>query len=162
MVQIPFTLQDYQFCASLADKRSSSMGHQDTKNSITMTHSSQKRHYIGVIGELAYSKFSGLPVDVITIGRGDDGNDFQNGVNVKCTDRKSKPDLLFLKKQFERKISNYYVLSWIHESNVYLVGWAKRLEIESQHTVTDFGYGETLVFKNDLLYPMHTFEEEIG
>lgn len=138
------------------------MGHNDTKNSISMNHNSQKRHYIGAVGELAYSKFSGLPVDVDTIGEGDNGNDFENGVNVKCSMSVMQPDLLFPKKQFNRKKSNYYVLSWIHESEVYLVGWAKRSEIALKHTVVDFGYGTTLKYDNKLLNPMYTLEEELA
>jgi hypothetical protein len=156
MIEINLVDSDISFCKNLGDARSGSMGHRDTVNSQTMTHKSRHRHFLGVVGELAYSKFSGLDVDSFTIGKGDDGNDFINGVNVKCSDSKNKPNLIFPSVQYERKRSEYYVLAWYKDSRVYLIGWTTRAEINLKHKMVDFGYGETVFFSNNLLRTMES------
>tara|TARA_R110002012_G_scaffold59163_2_gene154544 strand:+ start:1088 stop:1576 length:489 start_codon:yes stop_codon:yes gene_type:complete len=154
MVEVKFNDADIDFCRNLGDRRSGSMGHRDTVNSYTMTHKSRHRHFLGVVGELAYSKFSGLEVDSITIGRGDDGTDFNNGINVKCSDSRNKPNLIFPVVQYQRKYSEYYVLVWYKEKIPYLLGWTTRNEIDLKHKIVDFGYGETVLFSNSLLNTM--------
>lgn len=155
MIKIEFSKEDFEFCHELGLKRSGSVGHADTKNSPRMVHGSRYRHYLGVVGELAYSKYSGLEVDIHTIGKGDDGTDFPNGVNVKCSDAKNKPNLLILSQQFKRKYSDYYVMVWYTQGDVYLLGWATRDQLYTHKKVVDFGYGETYLYSNRNLKPMN-------
>mgnify|MGYP000914462125 CR=1 FL=1 len=79
IMKIKLTPEQMQWCKDLAIKRSGSMNHSETKNSINCFKSKDRwhRHYVGALGELAYSIYSGKEVDTTTIGRGDEGIDFE-------------------------------------------------------------------------------------
>ncbi len=163
------------WCFDLAMRRSGSMQHRDTPNSKNMNpeRPGWHRHFIGVIGELAYSWFSDHPVNQDTIGEGDDGTDFPDGVQIKSSDLDHEPNLLFLTKQWERKLARTYVLAWVQNVTQYrngapcalrcdgaafaprvtLMGWSTREEIESKAVKKDLGR-ETMVFAREYLHPM--------
>lgn len=161
---ISYTLDDaaLKWCERHGRKRSASMSDADTKNSRNMmTHRPPwYRHYIGVIGELAYSWFSKQPVDVKTIGRGDDGTDFPSGVQVKASDLGHEPALMFLKTQWQRKQAKVYVLAWVQLTTpvkrVSLLGWLTREDIELLCELKDYGKGETMVVDAKHLKPVET------
>ena len=150
---ITLTEQQLEWCKDLAMKRSGSMNHADTKNSSNFFKSKPAwwRHYIGVIGELAYSIHTGEKVGVLTIGKGDSGYDFKYGVDVKCSNSKQRPDLLLNANQFKRKKANHYVLAWVQENTVELIGHIKRTKATELKEIKDFGNGETYVINKKYL-----------
>jgi len=103
------------------------VGHASTRNSQNFFEGSEPwyRHFIGVLGEKAYSAYSGYPVDDQTIGRGDSGVDFPGGVQVKTACLESKPRLMIPQSQYDRKMCEYYVLAWVRSgdySSVVILG----------------------------------------
>lgn len=100
------------------------------------------RNRIGARGEYAYSAFSGLPVDVHTIGRGDGGVDFPNGVQVKTV--WSRPDRPPLKTPFlfidpdrwagKSDKAACFVLAYVSGTfnTVHLMGSVAREDIEAR------------------------------
>ena len=149
---IKFSVEQMLFAKDLAIKRSGSMNHADTKNSQNFIKDKQPwwRHFIGVVGEMAYSIYSDYPIDQTTIGRGDSGVDFPNGVQVKASDTVLKPNLMFPVSQFNRKIARTYVLVWVfptgHQAEI--IGSISREDIEKHRTEHDFGYGNTYIVSN--------------
>tara|TARA_R110000803_G_scaffold110897_1_gene179353 strand:+ start:489 stop:959 length:471 start_codon:yes stop_codon:yes gene_type:complete len=141
------TLTDKQilYCKDLAMKRSGSVNHAETKNSINCFKEMPgwHRHYVGALGEMAYSIYSGKEIDTTTIGRGDDGTDFDNGVDVKTSTSKYKPNLLIFKKQFERKFAKNYVLAWLKLPVVELIGTISRDDFNEHKEIKNFGYGDS-------------------
>ena len=125
---ITLTDSQMEWCKDLAMKRSGSMNHADTKNSSNFFKSKPAwwRHYIGVIGELAYGIHTGEEVD-------------------STSNRKQKPDLLLNTNQFKRKTADHYVLAWVQDNNVELIGHIKRSKVIELKEIKDFGYGETYV-----------------
>jgi hypothetical protein len=156
MVQIPFTYDDFYYCVQIAELRTSTNNYYKIAEprQIEKKISVPKKHYIGAIGELAYSKYSGLPIDTEAYTYGDDGTDFKNGVDVKSSMINSCPNLL-LKKEFMRDTAKYYVLSWINHDDVYLIGWISKEEFNSKCKVVNYGKGDSLRLDHKLLKPMH-------
>jgi len=152
-MMITLTDSQMEWCKNLAMKRSGSMNHADTKNSSNFFKSKPAwwRHYIGVIGELAYGIHTGEKVDSTTIGKGDLGYDLKYGVDVKSSNSKQKPDLLLNTNQFKRKTANHYVLAWVQDNNVELIGHIKRSKVIELKEIKDFGYGETYVIDKKYL-----------
>ena len=146
-MKIKLTPEQMQWCKDLAMKRSGSKNHAETKNSINCFKDKEgwHRHYVGVLGELAYSIYSGKKIDISIIGRGDDGTDFDNGVDVKTSTSKYRPNLLMFKKQYERKKADSYVLAWLQLPIVELVGSITRNKFDELKETKDFGYGETYI-----------------
>ena len=147
---IKLTDKELDWCKDLAMKRSGSMNHADTKNSSNFFKRKPAwwRHYIGVIGEFAYSKHTGEKVDILTIGKGDSGSDFKYGVDVKSSNSKNRPPLLLFANQFKRKVAKHYVLAWVKENSVELIGHIKRKKVIELKEIKDFGFGETYVIDN--------------
>lgn len=67
---------------------------------------------IGVLGEKAYSIYSGYPVDDWTIGCGDDGTDFPNGAQAKGACQPRTPRLMLPVSSYNKKPFKFYVLGW--------------------------------------------------
>ncbi len=150
---ISLSEEDIKFAEDLGKKRSASMGHKDTKNSKNFFSDKPGwwRHYIGALGEVAYSKATGHKVDTETIGRGDGGADFPNGVQIKSTMKKHKPDLIISKRQFNMKKGTIYVLAWIKIPKVEFVGWITRSKFDTLKQLKKFQHGEAWVVKHQLL-----------
>jgi hypothetical protein len=153
MIQFVLSDEELEWCKQLGFKRSASKNHADTLNSKNFMPKKPKwhRHYVGAIGELAYSKYCGDPVNTDIIGVGDDGTDFPGGVQVKASDTKKIPNLMFPKNQFYRKKAKVYVLVWVKIPSVYLVGKIDRQRIIQCHKLHDFGYGETMIVLHNQL-----------
>ena len=70
---------DQEFALWLGKRRAASVP-DETENSANFFEDKGMppwwRHYLGVLGERAYSILTGEPVNTWTIGRGDDGSDF--------------------------------------------------------------------------------------
>lgn len=103
-----YRLSDFEIQAAirLGMGRSASMGHLDTRNSRNFFGAAPPywRHLVGAAGEYAYSGVTGLPVDTDTIGRGDRGDDFPDGTDVKTGCRRSRPrECLIPESVYRRK-----------------------------------------------------------
>jgi len=145
--------EEIEQCKLLGMKRSGSMNHAETKNSQNFLNDKPAwyRHFIGVCGEHTYSLFSGEKVDSVTIGKGDNGFDFSNGVQVKSSDSKNKPNLMFPVSQFNRKIADTYVLVWVKLPECEIIGKISRNNVKNVCEVRDYGRGETIFVANDKL-----------
>ena len=150
---IILTEQQQEWCKELALKRSGSMNHAETKNSINCFKEKPgwHRHFIGALGELAYAIHTGKEVDTTTIGRGDTGTDFDNGVDVKSSASKYKPPLLLFVNQFARKTCETYVLAWVNLPQVELIGSIKRDKIMDVQVIKNYGYGDSYYIDNKFL-----------
>lgn len=84
------TLTDHNrtWCKDLGIRRSKSMNHKETKNSFQLisTKFPWWKHYIGVLGEKVWGRFTGWPVDDKTLGKGDGGYDFPDRSNANLKD----------------------------------------------------------------------------
>ena len=151
--QIKLSDEDINFATDLGKRRSASMGHKDTKNSKNFFANKPPwhRHVVGAIGEVAFAKVTGQKVDTKTIGRGDGGVDFKNGVQIKSTEKKFKPDLIISKRQFNMTKGTIYVLAWIKLPVVEFVGWISRQKFDQLKTLKRFQHGEAWVVKHELL-----------
>lgn len=157
---------DLKWCLDLGLKRSGSMGHMETPNSKDMMKGSTYgnvppwfRHYLGAIGEKAYSIMTGFPVNDITIGRGDSGIDFPDGYQVKCsgltkidkaTGERVLPNLLFLVDQWDRKhvLAKNFCLMWAYHLSdkdawVRPMGHISIEDVLIFRKLVDFGHGPT-------------------
>ena len=153
ILSVRLSVEDINFATELGKKRSASMGHKDTKNSKNFFANKPPwhRHVVGAIGEVAFAKVTGQKVDTKTIGRGDGGVDFKNGVQVKATEKKYKPDLIISKRQFNMKKGTIYVLAWIKLPVVEFVGGISRQKFDQLKTLKRFQHGEAWVVKHELL-----------
>ena len=146
---ITLTEEQLNFAHNVGFKRSASVGHAVTKKSFNAYENKKPdwwRHYIGAIGELAYSIYIGKEIDTTTIGRGDDGTDFDNGVDVKSSDLNRKPNLLLGINQFNKKYAKRYVLAWVQIPKVELIGYIDK------STIKNFGYNDNyFVNSKDLI-----------
>lgn len=130
IIEIYYNSYDKDWCWALAKRRSGSMGDKETKNSWNPKMNSRKRHYIGVLGEWCWSVLSGHPIDIETIGRGDDGTDFPGGIQVKGADQENMPNLLIPESQYDRKVADHYVLVWVREKTGLILGRITREKMD--------------------------------
>tara|TARA_R110001599_G_scaffold166901_3_gene356742 strand:- start:1424 stop:1897 length:474 start_codon:yes stop_codon:yes gene_type:complete len=145
-MKITLNQNQLDWCKNLAMKRSGSMNHANTKNSTNFFKDKPGwwRHYVGACGELAYAILTNQKVDTTTIGKGDTGIDFKDGVDVKSINSSFRPNrLLLLEKQFNRKIADSYVLAWCKLPEIELLGSIKRNKIMEVKENVDYGYGNS-------------------
>lgn len=172
MITYPLDLVAQEWALERAMDRSGSMKHSDTIHSINMLKDRPPywRHYVGVLGELCYAWFSGQKVDIITIGRGDDGTDFPDGVQVKSSDLAGNrpPRLMLNPDQWRRKRAFDYVLAWIQWTKPTpkgsLLGWISHEEFAAIHKIdpdTDRGLGACMFVTHEQLHSMATLSYEI-
>lgn len=159
-IVVTINQQEREWCYDLAMKRSGSMNHADTKNSRNFFKDKPNwyRHYVGAVGEYAYSKVSGEEVDYKTIGKGDKGFDFGDGIDIKTKASEYKPDLILNAIQYERKNPKTYVLVWIRtpkqkleETEVELVGWIHREDFEIKKDSTFINGDHVYLLHKELL-----------
>jgi hypothetical protein len=154
---ITLTEEQLDFAHSVGFKRSASVGHAVTRKSFNAYENKKPdwwRHYIGALGELAYSIYIGKEIDTTTIGRGDDGTDFDNGVDVKSSDLNRKPNLLLGINQFNKKYAKRYVLAWVKIPTVELIGYIDRDDVINKSTIKNFGYNDNYFVTNNNLKPL--------
>lgn len=160
-----------EWCLEKGSDRSASMHHADTLNSKNLIPGRPPywRHYIGIIGELAYAWFSGQKVDIKTIGRGDTGFDFPDGAQVKTSDIEHVPKLMILASQWQRKHAKFYVLAWVRWNDkpmatVSLLGWISSEEFAAKHKIWDHkrGMGPSMWVHHTQLHPMETLKEYLS
>ncbi len=151
---ITLTEKQIEFAKDLGFKRSASVGHAVTRKSFNAYENKKPdwwRHFIGALGEVAYSVYIGKEVDTTTIGTGDDGTDFDNGVDVKSSDLNRRPNLLLGVKQFNKKYAKRYVLAWVKLPTVELMGYIDREDVIEKSTLKNFGYNDNYFVSNNNL-----------
>ncbi len=136
--------------------RSNSVGHSNTKISKNLHKNRPNwwRHFVGALGEVAYAKVTGEKVDTKTLGKGDNGFDFKNGIDIKSSDLKKKPSLIISKQAFDSKICKTYLLAWVKIPYVELLGTIKRDEVLNnldKMFLKETPYGETYIVNNSKL-----------
>ena len=153
---ITLTEEQIEFAKDLGFRRSASVGHAETKNNFNAYKTKPKwwRHYVGALGEVAYSVYIGKEVDTTTIGTGDDGTDFDHGVDVKSSDLNRRPNLLLGINQFNKKYAKRYVLAWVQLPKVELIGYIDRQDVIEKSTIKNFGYNDNYFVSNNNLKPL--------
>lgn len=136
--------------------RSKSVNHSDTKISKNLHKNRPNwwRHFIGALGEVAYSKVTGEDVDTETLGKGDQGYDFKNGIDIKSSDLNRKPNLIISKQAFDSKICKTYLLAWVKLPYVELLGTIERDQVLNnleKMFLKKTPYGETYIINNTKL-----------
>lgn len=131
--------EDVRICAQISKRRQQSHDRNSTQRFYDDQYAEQT---VGVKGEYAFSKITGLEMDRKTYaGKGDDGFDFrlENGttVDVKTAYR---PKFLLLKTTDENHCADILVLSGFVPESVSFIGWSTREELLLS-PVKDFGYG---------------------
>ena len=151
------------FCKEWAMERSGSMSHSDTKNSKNMTPEKPAwwRHYIGCLGEYAFSKLTNQKIHKI-IGKGDPGTDFPCGTNVKASDLSHEPNLLIHKQSaWDRKRAKRYALAWVKLPRVSFLGEITEqkiinlIDIVGDNIFREYGRGATLTIPRRMLEPIN-------
>ena len=154
---ITLTEEQMEFAYNIGYKRSASVNHAVTRKSFNAYENKKPdwwRHYIGALGEVAYSIHIGKEIDTTTIGRGDDGTDFDNGVDVKSSDLNRKPNLLLGVNQFNKKYAKRYILAWVKLPEVELLGYIDREDVINKSEIKNFGYNDNYFVNNENLKPL--------
>lgn len=153
---ITLTEEQIEFAKNLGFKRSASMNHANTKNSCNPYKNKPNwhRHVVGALGELAYSIYSGEKIDTETIGRGDEGYDFNNKTDVKSSDLDRKPNLILGVNNFKRKYAERYVLAWVKIPTVELLGYIDRQDVIEKSIIKNFGFNDNYFVSNNNLKPL--------
>lgn len=142
-------------------KRSGSMNHADTKNSKNMTPNKAPwwRHYIGALGEVAFREITGQEMPNI-YGKGDEGNDFPCGSNIKSSDHPNCNLLIHKKTAWDRKRAERYILVQIKLPKVIFLGEMTETKINNlikivgDNIYRDYGRGLTLTIPRRMLDPV--------
>lgn len=118
-------------------------------------------NYIGLCGEIAFSRKYGLPINNDLLVHGDGGYDFILGdgsdLNVKTA---RKPYYLLLKA--EEKVADIFVLAGFRETGISFLGWEYGPELKKCST-SNFGLGIPSHYKpRTQLHPMRELESKMG
>lgn len=139
-------------------------GKRDRNCKVDTARNDHEIHRAGIVGEVAFSKWSGLPLMPLK-RRGGDGNgpDFwfnrNEGINVKTT--ASNRNLL-PRKGAPLNATHYGLLWWDSGNFVRLVGWIDRSELLAAGMRRDFGIGEQLYYPFDKLVSFEELEAAVG
>lgn len=156
-LRIELTDKEVKFANDLANMRES-----DWKKNIPTNVRMRKEndsHYIGALGEVAFSKHSGLEVDTwISEKEGDKGVDFcYNDVTIDVKSTTWFPPYL-REHSVEDLVADVYVLAYIpknFQNAVYLCGWRSKEDFRDMHKVKDFRYGNKIYLTEKQLCPMN-------
>lgn len=119
----------------------------------------QEVHHDGMVGEVAFHVWSGLPLPEIKARGGDGrGGDFFIGargrgpLNVKCV----RPGRNLVPRKGVPLLSEFYCLAWWdgHSQTVRLMGWVERSTMLAENNVRDFRIGPQLFYPWEQLSPM--------
>lgn len=150
---------------TLAMRRSGSMNHADTLNSKNFFKNRPGwwRHFIGALGEIVFSHYSGFPVDTHTIGRGDDGTDFPGGIQIKCSDYPSAPNILIPEAQWDRKTCQLYVLIWVQLDRhvAQIMGAITRERAKAVRRSVTFGNDRSWRIDHQALEPIQNYVQPV-
>ena len=157
---IKISERDHLLAKWVAIIKSYSVGCTDTKNSQNFFEGKEHlyRSYLGMLGEVGFARYSGLKMNIDTIGVGDDGTDFEYGIQVKCSDSRNKPNLMFPVTQYKRKHAEYYILTWYKNQMLEFVGYTTRGYIDNNHKIKNYGYGDTVFVSHNELKPIQSLE----
>lgn len=133
MIKISLTKKDFKRGIEIAAKRNRG----DYKNFY--------KDFIGVIGELAYSIHTGLPMNENIYNFGDHGIDFPDGAQVKASDLDVLPNLQILEEKWGDQTAKFFVLMWFcYPNTVYIVGKISREKANGLTEIVEYN-GERLV-----------------
>jgi len=117
----------------------------------------ESTHFVGLLGEMAFAKYTGLDLDDTNYRyKGDGGIDFAKDVTcqVKTTNYKN-PSILCFYDHLNDFTADYAVLTYRESNNViWLCGWISRHDFEMAAHIRNFGYGDRLVMRDHDLEPM--------
>jgi tagatose-1,6-bisphosphate aldolase len=117
---IDLTKKEVSFAKILAKKRHNAKNDFIRNRGILMREGSvYDPHTIGVIGEMAYAKFSGEKIDETIYAIRDKGEDF-NKIEVKTITYfgDGEPELKIKQKEFETKKPEIYILARVDKKNL--------------------------------------------
>jgi len=117
----------------------------------------ESTHFIGLLGEMAFAKYTGLDLDDNNYRyKGDGGIDFSSKVTCQIkTTNYNNPALLCFYDHLNDFSADYAVLAYRESNNViWLCGWVSRETFETESYIRNFGYGDRLVMRDIDLEPM--------
>jgi hypothetical protein len=141
---INLTKQEVSFAKKLAKKRHNAKNTFIRNRGILMREGSvYDPHTIGLIGEIAYAKFTGEKIDEEIYAVRDKGQDF-NKVEVKTITYfgDGEPELKIKQKEFETKNPETYILVRVDKkklSSVELLGKISRKNFDENKTAKRYG-----------------------
>lgn len=113
---------DYKFTVDIAAAQAVALLRQEGKEHYASRNVMTDQHdELGVMGELAFAEFSGIPIDASQQKKGDNGVDFHISltVDVKCS---SSPRTLYVSEGKVR--ASLYVLAYkCSPTEINLLGW---------------------------------------
>jgi hypothetical protein len=120
---VKLTKKEISFAKRLAKKRHNAKNTFIRNRGILMKEGSiYDPHTIGLIGELAYAKFSGEEIDETIYSIRDKGQDFHQ-VEIKTITYfgEGEPELKIKQKEFEAKNPKTYILARVDKKKLHLV-----------------------------------------
>lgn len=111
-------------------------------------------HYCGILGEIAYARHYGVPVDSNLDPLGDDGFDLRIlGLSIDVKTTKYSPPILKINSMDDMK-SDMLALALVQGGCfIELCGFCDRERLKSRGYKHDFGYGERLcINQSDLFF----------
>lgn len=141
---INLTKQEISFVKKLAKKRHNAKNTFIRNRGILMREGSvYDPHTIGLIGEMAYAKFSGEKIDETIYAIRDKGQDF-NKIEVKTITYfgDGEPELKIKQKEFETKNPETYILARVDKKKleeVELLGKISRKDFNKKKTAKRYG-----------------------
>lgn len=141
---VKLTKKEISFAKKLAKKRHNSKNSFIRNRGILMKEGSiYDPHTIGLIGELAYAKFSGEEIDETIYSVRDKGQDFHK-IEIKTITYfgDGEPELKIKQKEFETKSPETYILIRVDKkklSSVELLGKISREEFDKNKVAKRYG-----------------------
>lgn len=145
MKRIKVSLSDAEidFAKRWAHKRES-----PTKKKIKDKIKSRKHsHFVGLLGELAFGKWSHQDIDIRLFEVvGDGGVDFCiDGVTIDVKTASYDPPILKYNRLIEVKCDRSVLTLTTNYRDIFLCGWCNRKWFLEQHEIKNFGWGNKVV-----------------
>lgn len=148
MISFEFGEDDKRYCEKIAKRRHrGEPGKFYTKDDPPM-----KADLVGVYGEVAYSKMTGLPINENRFNAGDCGIDFPDGAQVKASAIDTLPNLIIEEDKWDSQIAQFFVLVWVESFDmVHVIGKISREKADKVKVLTDLGNGPCWLIQNEYL-----------
>ena len=125
--------------------------HEQKKNYASCKQLSPNYELVGILGEMLFSRITGMEMDKELRVSGDDGFDFPD-INIKTSEEHKARHLIeYLDKEF---VGFYvFVVVNLEEKYGYIKGYMPSEQFDDLYKIVDFGYGPRKAVELEHLWP---------
>lgn len=137
-MKVDLNLSMFDYCAEISNKRMSQKEGYKSSNPM-----SKNYELVGILGEIVFGMLTGQMFDSRLKKCGDSGFDFENGVQVKTSEKhKAKHLIEYVDKDFTKFKWYVFVVVDLNNKTGEVIGYISVEDFLNKKRIINFGYGD--------------------